>query len=254
MAGRSKMKYAKKRRKRRSSAVYVLLTIILMVLAALIGLSVFFRVQTINVEGNNSYAAEDIIKVSGISEGDNLIFLHESNIAAKICGEFQCVEQVRIIRSLPGEVTISITESSPVAYVYSGTERWIINENCKLLENADSAKTAGLIEVKGMSITSPIVGEIIKTDDDSSLAVEYLGDFLQEAVKQQLADKITNIDMSNAANMVFEYDGRFTVKFGRGDLAEIKLKNMVAVIETLESDEKGVIDITNENETHFIPN
>lgn len=253
MAGRDKMRYAKKRRKRRSSAMYVLLTIVLMILAALIGLSVFFRVKTINVEGSNYYTEDEIIKASGISEGDNLIFLNESNIAVKICGQFQCVDQVRIIRSLPGEVTISITESSPVAYVYSGTERWIINENCKLLEASDAQGTAGLIEVKGIDVLSPAVGKTIETEDGGSLAAEYLSDFLKEAVKQGFVQKITYIDISNIADIVFDYDGRFTVKFGRGDLAEIKLKNMEAVIEKLENNAKGIIDITDENETHFIP-
>ena len=35
--------------------------------------------------------------------------------------------------------------------------------------------------------------------------------------------------MSNVTNITFDYDGRFTVKLGRGDSASIKLQNMAAV-------------------------
>ena len=73
MAGRKKQ--AKNRRP--SSGVAVRLIIMLAVVAAIVfGVAIFFKVTTIEVQGNTLYSAEDVIAASGIEPGDNLLLVN----------------------------------------------------------------------------------------------------------------------------------------------------------------------------------
>ena len=67
-----------KRRRGRFSGLYKVLSILLVAAAVVLACVVFFRVNSVEVEGNVRYTAEDIIEASGIQIGDNLIGLVRS--------------------------------------------------------------------------------------------------------------------------------------------------------------------------------
>ena len=72
MAGRKKQE----KNRRPSSGVAVRLIIMLAVVAAIVfGVAIFFKVTTIEVQGNTLYSAEDVIAASGIEPGDNLLLV-----------------------------------------------------------------------------------------------------------------------------------------------------------------------------------
>ena len=50
-----------------------LATVVAVVLALVLGISVFFKVETVMVHGTNKYSANDILEASGIEVGDNLL-------------------------------------------------------------------------------------------------------------------------------------------------------------------------------------
>ena len=74
MAGRKKQE----KNRRPSSGVAVRLIIMLAVVAAIVfGVAIFFKVTTIEVQGNTLYSAEDVIAASGIEPGDNLLLVNK---------------------------------------------------------------------------------------------------------------------------------------------------------------------------------
>ena len=73
-----------KRRRGRFSGLYKVLSILLVAAAVVLACVVFFRVNSVEVEGNVRYTAEDIIEASGIQTGDNLIGLSRSRVSAAI--------------------------------------------------------------------------------------------------------------------------------------------------------------------------
>ena len=62
------------------------------------------------------------------------------------------------------------------------------------------------------------------------------------------------IDMSSAANPVFDYKGHFTVKLGSNENLEYKLGLLVSAVEKLKENEYGVIDLSIDHQAHFSPN
>ena len=60
--------------RRRKTGVSALLTFLVVIMAVIFVMSVFFRVTDIQVEGNEHYTDEEIIKAVVIEKGDNLFF------------------------------------------------------------------------------------------------------------------------------------------------------------------------------------
>ena len=154
MAGRKKQ--AKNRRP--SSGVAVRLIIMLAVVAAIVfGVAIFFKVTTIEVQGNTLYSAEDVIAASGIEPGDNLLLVNKATTAGNILAALPYVEEVRgIVRSLPDTVVIQIQESEVSFAVQTDVNTtWLVNSRGKALEKVEGELPEGQPQILGVSVKSP---------------------------------------------------------------------------------------------------
>ena len=91
------------RRRRRGSLGPLLrvLSVLLTAVAVVAALTLFFKVDQVVVSGNSRYSAEEIIEVSGVEQGDNLILMDKYHIAEKLYTELPYITEVRINRKLP---------------------------------------------------------------------------------------------------------------------------------------------------------
>ena len=95
------------------------------------------------------------------------------------------------------------------------------------------------IEVKGNSIYT--ADEVIKASGIETGDNLFFG-------------KVTAIDMSDAANPTFEYDGRFLVKLGALDNTEYKFGKMLSAVSQLTADDAGTLDLSTGDKVVFNPN
>ena len=103
--------------------------IFLLICAALVlGMSVFFRVAKVEVVGNSIYTAEEVVEASGIGTGDNLFFINRFAAASRIFSKLPYVDKAKVTRALPNRVTITIQESSAMAYVQADDGYWVAQE------------------------------------------------------------------------------------------------------------------------------
>ena len=73
---------AGKARQARSSALGKLLIMLTVVAAIVFGVAIFFKVNTIEVQGNTVYSADQIVAASQIQQGDNLLTVNKALAAA----------------------------------------------------------------------------------------------------------------------------------------------------------------------------
>ena len=92
----------------RNRLILQLATVAAVVLALLLGVSVFFKVQDHAVSGCDKYTAEQIWSASGIREGENLLTIDIPKAAARIMQELPYVATVRIGVELPNKVNIEV--------------------------------------------------------------------------------------------------------------------------------------------------
>lgn len=243
----------KKRNRRKNNGRFVTAALVLIVIAVLIGVSAFIRITEIEVIGAVTYTEEEIISLSGIQPGDNLLLLNESNAAISICRAAPYIDEVSIKRELPDRVEIIVTESVPLAYVRAGGALWKLDKKCKLLERTETGADEDLFELRGVEPISPSVGQIIALGVGEETRLLYIQNVLAAIYERGLAEKTTYLDAEKISRLEFGYDGRFTVKIGFGNDIEAKFTMLERVLNDLGKSERGIIDISDASEAHFIP-
>ena len=239
-----------KRRKKRS-ALFAPLSFLIICAALVFGMSVFFRVSGIEVEGNSLYTSEEIIEASGIEEGDNLFFINRFTAISRIFAKLPYVEKVVINRSLPNKLVIVVTESRAIACVAAEDGTWAIDRGCKLLSKVSGDDLRGLIRIEGLTPIAPDAGQIIAPGEAESPKVAYLAEILTQIDALNLRDRITYIDISGISNPSFDYIGRFTVKLGADENIDYKFQCLLSAVDALSEGDRGTLDLSIDKRAHL---
>jgi len=220
MAGRKKQE----KNRRPSSGVAVRLIIMLAVVAAIVfGVAIFFKVTTIEVQGNTLYSAEDVIAASGIEPGDNLLLVNKATTAGNILAALPYVEEVRgIVRSLPDTVVIQIQESEASFAVQTDVNTtWLVNSRGKALEKVEGELPEGQPQILGVSVKAPAAGMTVTAVEqsrlDAALAVlsTLTADNLRFAVLSedvQAIAKTPGIGKKTAQKLILELKDKFDLQ------------------------------------------
>ncbi len=232
---------------------YIPVMIALIAAAVLLGVGIFFKVSVIMVTGNDMYSETEILQAAGIKEGGNMFLISSASTGARIRRELECVDRVDVDKKYPDTVVISVTESIPMAFVRSAGGLWVIDKNAKLLKKTDDAGTAGLIAVIGAEPINPEKGASIALGQSGSVKLEYLKKFLNAVSSRGMEQLVSNLDMTNISDVVFVYQGRFTVHLGTADNAADKLALLERVAANYAENIGGKIDLSTDGEAHVIP-
>ena len=246
-------RYGAPRRKKKKNTLAAPLSFFLVCLAIVFALGVFFRVQTIDVEGGQSYSEEEIIAASGIDMGDNLFFINRFSASSRIFTSLPFVESASIERKLPNHIVIHVEESRATAYVDWEGQNWMMTAGCKMLGTGTFGETESLIHVLNLVPISPTAGEIMEVDEASSLKLAYLKTLMQAMEALGMTGDVTKINMSNAANPTFEYLGRFTVKMGPNENTDYKLRMLMSAVLQMDEYMMGTVDLSEGTAVHVSP-
>lgn len=244
-------------RRENSSArrtLYRPLTFFLIIVAIIFTMSVFFKVEKIDVSGNSKYSKEQIISASGIHTGDNLFFINRIGAGSRVVVKLPYIDSVKITRSLPNRVTITVEESKAVACISSGDELWSVSSTGKFLSKLSDKDAELLPQIKGLSASGAQVGEQISVSEDDKPKLDYLLDILYQVQARSLVDKVANINVSDIAKASFEYDDRFVVILGENNNTEYKFGKLLSAVSQLKADDAGTLELSDSNKVTFRPN
>ncbi len=139
----------------RNRLIIQLVSIVAAVLAVVMCLSIFFRVEVVTVSGANAYSAWAIREASGIEEGDYLLTFSKARACAKIKA-LPYVESVRIGIKLPNTVNIVIEE---IDVVYAIQDQngiwWLMTSEGRIMEQTDAAGASAYTKVLGVKLLDP---------------------------------------------------------------------------------------------------
>ena len=81
----ARRRHSNQRRRRGSFGfLYKLLSMLVICAAIIVALTLFFRVDTVKISGQQRYTDEQVREASGIQVGDNLILLNKYDVAGNI--------------------------------------------------------------------------------------------------------------------------------------------------------------------------
>ena len=107
-------RHGRGRRGRRFGVLYKLLTLVVVCAAAVLALTLFFKVESVEVTGNSRYSAQEIQDACGVQLGDNLYLLSKPDMVQRLHQRLPYIDEVRITRSLPNTLRVQVTEFTTV--------------------------------------------------------------------------------------------------------------------------------------------
>ena len=244
------------RRRRRGRAPFLLkLLCLAAVLAAVVGaLTMFFRIERIETEGNARYTDEELIAASGVQQGDNLVLLNKYNVQRAVFEKLPYVETISIYRRYPDTLVLSVTECTAAAALPGEGGQWLISSGGKLLEQT-GALPEDCVSVTGCTLDTPAPGAEAVLSEENSYKLGSLLALLQAAEDRHLLAQVGEIDLSDGTRISFTYLDRFTVYLAWDADMERVFRAVQEVVAALESNQRGEINLMNlstEGRAYFI--
>lgn len=245
-----------KRRKNRIKRIFtgVLFFLFLAAVAVTLCFTVFFKVNTITVEGKTQYTAEQIIKSSGLTQGQNLFGFSAEDVSSSISRELPYIGKATIKRSIPDSVTIIVESAEPSCAMQTDTGYILLDEKSKVLEKTDSVdKSLPIIELSGVEKAEIGLPIVLKDKE----AMKSLSVIIEAARKAEI--NVTYYDLTDSSNIkIICENGETTLKLGEVSADTIDRK-LLLVSEAIKKEKengnsvKGTFDLTYDGKAYFSP-
>ena len=236
----------RRKNKRKKLIIRAVLGGTFLVAGLVVALLLFFNINKISVTGDGVYSSEEIIRVSEIEIGDNLIFLSKNRINKLVTEKLPYVGSVKLKRRLPAHLEIQVTKTDAVFGIAQDGFYTLLDRDGKVLEtNVEYIGTDKTLLNAG-KVVSAVVGEKIVLENEKSFPrIEEVYETCEKVGLQG----ITEINITELHNIKVVYQGRITLELGKtdGDRLSKKLAFGKAAIDkqNLEDNQfRGTINLT----------
>lgn len=138
-------------RQKTGIAVLIFIPVVLISAALWFAFSVknpVFRLSRISFTGSEHLTDEELLAVSGLRKGENLLGLSAKKVHAKML-ESPWIKAVSVRKELPDRLQIAITETEPFALLEMKGHLFIVDEQGKLLEELKDSPVPFLPVITG---------------------------------------------------------------------------------------------------------
>ena len=240
----------RRRRRGRFSGLYRFFAIVAVLLAVVAACVVFFRINDVTVQGNTRYEAGEIVEASGLTTGDNLIAISKSKIASAIRMKLPYVESVSVRRRLPDTVELTVRERVAVASVDSGSGRWLISSQGKILEQAADHP---VVKIMGLKVVEPYAGGNVQVAEEDAATLDHVLSLLEALEARGMLAESREVNCANSTYLLLSWD-IYAIKFPRGGDYNYLLRFVQSALasDEMPKNEPGTIDLTvKEGELYF---
>lgn len=238
----------KRRRHRKAMGVYLLVTLFVLILSAILIVTLFFKVETIQAKGSQKYPEEQLIQISGIELGSNILRFSQEEVEEKIFERLTFVEEVSVERRLPNTVVITVKDATPALVVKTASGDMILSRNGRLLEVAGESSLPVVAGFEGWEAT--VGGRLSDAGEEAAEATQVLLKVLEGIEKVQLSS-IQQISLAEDNSVTLLYDGRITLKLGVISSLNTKLALAKPILEEKPVTEWGVLDATSAETAYY---
>ena len=245
-----------------------LMSVLAVVLALILGMSVFFKVEVVEVSGANVYTEMAVWEASGIEVGDNLLTFSRPRATGKIYAALPYVDHVRFGIKLPNTVIIDIDELDVVYAIASSDGTWyLMSSHGKVVAQTDGGTAANYTKVKGVTLNDPVVGNQAVAYEENVHSAEGEGEenqqevelvavvtngtklttgltILQSLERNGVVGEVASIDVTDLDHIWLYYGTRYDVNLGNSEDMDYKIAAMTAAISELAEYETGELDVS----------
>lgn len=246
---------SKKRRLKnsvRKALIAISLFVVLIAVGIVLSLTVFFKIDTVNVTGSGMYSSEEVLANVNFNYGDNLFLIKTDACKAKLTKNLPYVYDVKITKGLPGTVELKITDAK-VEYTIQNKDKTFIllDDNFKVLDNASPQGDDAAIKINDSAITQAEKGAVVVFENENVSACLTK---MSDAIKNTQMIEATSISSKGDNSNFIAYDNRIVFALGSCDDIENKIYRGLAACEKLNKSApnvKGTLNLDNDKQIYF---
>lgn len=222
-----------------------LLVMLAVVACVLLGVTIFFRVQTVDVQGNAIYSAKQVTEASGLQKGDNLLLINRASVAGKVKAQLPFVRDVSVGLLLPDTVVVKVEESQLVCQVSAGPgSQWFVNGEGRILGSSLEGFNGQIVELRGATVDNPKVGDAAQPAEGYESALNAALSIVRYMEGTGLIEKVTVVNVEKPYDIELLCGDQYQILLGGSDELEYKIQYLQVVLEGLDPYQAGTIDLT----------
>ncbi len=235
---RNKKPLTQKQIRKRRIIVTASIFLAVLIIGAVLSLTVLFKTEKIEVEGDEYYYDKQIIAFSNVSLQQNIFIASLNSTPDKISENLPYVEKAEVSVAIPDTVVIKVTNAVPSYAVKDGSGYLIVSSKGRILEKTND-NSKNLTELLCSDITSKEPGDYVQFTDSN---VPEILDSVATSLKDNKVTNVTALDVKDLNNITFNYDNHITVKLGLPEDLDYKIKTAMKIItEKLDPNKTGAI-------------
>lgn len=259
----------------RNTFLLKLATVVAVVVALMMCVSLFFKVDTVKVAGVGKYSENQVLEASGIEYGDSLLSLRKGTLASRIRYNLPYVDEVKIGIKLPGTVIIEVSELEAAYAIQTGSgEWWLVSASGRAVEQISETDALDYPTILGVEVETPKTDQTVQAyievpeteetgaeetseetkdtvaipvdTDDSADRLSAALSILQSVEENGGLGQVISLDVTDLTAVTMAYEKRFTVKLGAAEELDYKIRYTISAISQLVSEgyDGGQLDMT----------
>ena len=219
-----------------------------------------FKIKTVSITANEKYSYDEILKASGIVEGQELYGIDVKQIKFNIKEMLTYAESVSVTQIPPSTVNIDIKTEKGLFGIMLGGDYYILSRSFRVIDkinvvgNTNAEKDFippdGIITFETDTVKKCYTGEKIEfTDSDIFDCLKDIAKLADE--NGEMLSAINSIDVTNKFKVVMNYGDRFLIKFGLFENISSKIINSFEIINSLPDYAEGIIDMNDSKVASF---
>lgn len=201
-----------------------------------------FVIRDVQVVGNGSVPAEEVIRLSRIQMGAKLNSIDKALMENHIESDGRIALE-SIETRYPNHVVLNVRQRTKDAMTVQANKVIIMDSDGYVVEVLDHLPSESPSYVTGLHIAGYSIGKQIDAEDDRILAMKSVVEAIRE---QNVAGYVSEINVEDARNIRITTRTGMAVKLGNGDNMHNKILWMVGAVQDLEARGQayGTLDVS----------
>lgn len=241
-------------RKRRNSGFFrFLIFLCILTVAVVVAQETLFRLETVYVIGNEQKSPQQIVTVSGLVRGRNMLGIEEEEVAKAFAKDHTLIFK-GMQKEYPGTIYLYIEERKIAASMqYLGMLYTLDSQGLVMEEKNSAVPPQGLPVVTGFKANSVTVGQTIAVRNVEQL--QAYQSIMYEMAQQLCSDEFSEINLSDPENLYLVTIEGVTVRAGDASNMRAKIGAVRTAMSYLRQlgKEGGTLDVTKPAEAKYLP-
>lgn len=224
-------------KKRRIMASVITCGVVL-VIGIILSLTVLFKTEKIEIEGDSFYSEEQILSFANVALQSNIFVGKMTATPDKIVEKLPYVESAKVDFVVPDTIKITITDAVPSYVIMNDGKFLLISSKGRILDVvADNSSNYPVLSSSALQTTT--IGDYVSYSDEN---VPVILEEISDSLSKHEFKGITGIDVTNTANIKLVYDNRIAILLGLPEDIDYKIRTAMAIItEKLDPNKTGAI-------------